>query len=74
MAAAGGPKQWISLLLQAGSKEEKKRNLGILLTFWWTIWKERNNFFYYKEVSAVRLAQLVIEDVKLHNSVLSLHN
>jgi hypothetical protein len=37
MAAAGGPKQRISLLLQAGSKEEKKRNLGILLTFWWTI-------------------------------------
>jgi hypothetical protein len=73
MAAARGPKQWISFLLQAGSKE-KKKNLGILLTFWWIIWKERNKrIFKYKEVFAVRLAHLVIGDVKLHDSVLRHH-
>jgi hypothetical protein len=42
MAQADGPCQWVRRLLQGGSTKEKKRRLGILFTFWWAIWKERN--------------------------------
>jgi hypothetical protein len=43
LSGAGGPKQWVQSLLDAGTKKEKKRKLGVLFTFWWLTWKERNN-------------------------------
>jgi hypothetical protein len=50
-------KQW-------NQKREKKK-LGILFTFWWNIWKERNHkIFEHKEASVSRLASEIIEAVK----------
>jgi hypothetical protein len=66
MSAAGGTKQWISHLLRVGSKLEKKRNLGTLITFWWNIWKKRRESL----TPTKWLAHLVIENVSLHESVL----
>jgi hypothetical protein len=70
LSGAGGPKQWVRSLLAAGPKKEKKRKLGVLFTFWWLIWKERNSrIFEDKERSLVSLSQLIQEEITLHNSV-----
>jgi hypothetical protein len=51
----GGPKSWMSKMLKARSKQEKNSNFGMLFTFWWMIWKERNRrIFENKEASAVQ--------------------
>jgi hypothetical protein len=53
-------------MLQGGSTKDKRRKLGILFTFCWGIWNERNRrVFQAKEKSAVRLAYLIIDDVHL---------
>jgi hypothetical protein len=42
MIAQGGPQQWLQFIRRTGSSKEKRIKLGIVLTFWWQIWKERN--------------------------------
>jgi hypothetical protein len=42
MISNGGPIEWVRYLNKIGTKEEKKQRLGILFSFWWRIWKERN--------------------------------
>jgi hypothetical protein len=37
-----GPLGWIQQIAGSGIKRQKRRNLGILFTFWWMVWKERN--------------------------------
>jgi hypothetical protein len=52
LSAAGGPECWLHKVQGQGSKKEKRGNLGVLLTYWWYIWKERNvRIFYFKETS-----------------------
>jgi hypothetical protein len=42
----------------------------VLFTFWWMLWKERNNrIFENKENSAPQLAQLIIDEIILKLSV-----
>jgi hypothetical protein len=42
MGMEGGPKGWVQAIRRTGDKNEKKRKLGVLLSFWWMLWKERN--------------------------------
>jgi hypothetical protein len=42
----GGPLQWVQYLLWSGTTEQKKQKLGILFTFWWQVWKERNKWIF----------------------------
>jgi hypothetical protein len=39
MLSLGGPVSWVTFLAKHGSKEDQKRNLGVLFLFWWLIWK-----------------------------------
>jgi hypothetical protein len=42
-------------IIQGAAMKEKKKNLEILFTFWWKIWKERSRrTFDQKEISAPR--------------------
>jgi hypothetical protein len=38
----GGPRQWVKVPNSTRTRTEKKQNLGILLSSWWSIWKKRN--------------------------------
>jgi hypothetical protein len=37
MAPAQKPPDWISLLLESGTRKDKRKKLGILFSFWWMI-------------------------------------
>jgi hypothetical protein len=42
MTSRGNPVEWVRFLSSQGDKQHKRKQLGILSTFWWNIWKERN--------------------------------
>jgi hypothetical protein len=72
LPAAGGPSAWVTYLLSTGSSLDKKRKLGVLLIFWWKIWKERNcRIFDNKCLSAQQLASVIAEEVKFQLQVYS---
>jgi hypothetical protein len=55
------------VILNTGSRKEKRKNLGILFTFWWLLWKERNQItFDHKETSASCLASMICDTIRLH--------
>jgi hypothetical protein len=64
--AQQGPANWARHLISTGSKKEKRRKLGILFTFSWNIWKERNRrIFQGKELSVLQLVSLIQEDLAI---------
>jgi hypothetical protein len=66
----GGPSDWMRVMSNSGSKKEKLCKVGILFTFWWMIWKERNRrIFENSELSTPCLALLIIETIRLQNSL-----
>jgi hypothetical protein len=72
MISSGGPLQWVDLLLQSGSRKEKRKKLEILFSFWWMIWKERNKrIFEHVEISASQLGYLIQEVISMQLSVLA---
>jgi hypothetical protein len=65
-SSSDGPVGWVSFLTSSGSTKQKRRKLGILFTFWWRIWKERNRrVFEQLETSTFQLAELIYEDNSL---------
>lgn len=49
-------------------KREKKKHAGLLFSFWWQIWKERNRrIFYAAEQSYRHVAKLVQENLRLQH-------
>jgi hypothetical protein len=67
MSATGGPVYWVRKIISEGSKREKKRKLGILCTFWWMILKvSRIVESEDKHSSAIQVAGLAKEEIKLH--------
>jgi hypothetical protein len=64
----GNTVRWVREITRSGSRREKKLKLGILITFWWMVWKERNrNFFEVEELSAQALAGLIQDTINFHN-------
>jgi hypothetical protein len=60
----GGPVGWVSLLSSIGNKTQKRANLGLLFTFWWNVWKERNRrIFYHKARSVPQLFDWILEEL-----------
>jgi hypothetical protein len=45
LSVSDNPMDWVQSLVRTGSKRDRKKNLGVLITFWWLIWKERNREF-----------------------------
>jgi hypothetical protein len=65
-SAAGGPLQWQHHLRRTGPKELKKERAGVLINFWWSMWKERNlRTFENKENPAQQLAAKIVDSIKL---------
>jgi hypothetical protein len=63
---------WIRALSSSGTLKERKAKMGILFMFWWAIWKERNRrIFDNKELSAIQLADLIVEEISAYT--LALH-
>jgi hypothetical protein len=53
-------------MISEGSKKEKKRKLGMLCTFWWLLWKERNQrVFENKHSSVLQVARLAQQQIRL---------
>jgi hypothetical protein len=68
MVASGGPDQWLIFFQRMGSKELRRKNSGILITFWWFIWKERNKrIFEQSESSFCQVADRIVDAVALFN-------
>jgi hypothetical protein len=66
MPMQGGPSQWVRYLLSVGPIKERRKKLGFLFTFWWQIWKERNNrIFENKEKSIPQLTVQLQEQIRL---------
>jgi hypothetical protein len=60
------PSDWVRNITSTCFVEDKRRNLGILATFWWMVWKERNKrIFKDKESSASVVASLATDLVRL---------
>jgi hypothetical protein len=68
----GRPVDWVHHLVQNNSKKDRRKALGILFTFWWQLWKEKNRrVFDNYECSIPRLSALLKEDILLYCRVLS---
>jgi hypothetical protein len=58
------PKGWIRVLVGSGSAVDKKVKLGILITFWWLVWKERNRrIFEARGLSVCALAYCIQDSI-----------
>jgi hypothetical protein len=54
-----------------GTRENKRGEMGILLDFWWAIWKERNRIvFENKDRSPQQLVYFLKDEITLHLAVL----
>lgn len=61
---------WVYSVKKSRPKSEQKKLIGVLLTFWWHLWKERNRrIFENQETSHVQLANLVVDEIKLFQFV-----
>jgi hypothetical protein len=57
----GGVSDWIEL---AGSKQQQQHDAGIILSFRWQLWKERNRrIFQQKEASFLQVSELIKSDI-----------
>jgi hypothetical protein len=58
-----GPAGWLRKIAASGDGRQKK-NTGILCTFWWMVWKERNRrIFDQLELSPNSLARFIQESI-----------
>jgi hypothetical protein len=48
----GNIKNWISAISRVQPKQQQRENAGIILFFWWQIWKEHNARIFEHKVSS----------------------
>lgn len=66
MVVSNNPVEWVQIVLTRGSKKEKKRKLGVLFSFWWQIWKERNRrIFNNDQQPGNHVADIIQEELAL---------
>jgi hypothetical protein len=57
------------LLAEFWLKKQKKEKLGLLFSFWWSVWKERNRrSFQHQEKSPQQLARLLLDEIRFMHS------
>jgi hypothetical protein len=71
----GDTKSWVTAVGRAGSKQDQRKNAGIILFFWRFIWKEQNQrIFYHKESSFLQVAFLIKEALSsYHRAIASVY-
>jgi hypothetical protein len=45
-ASEADPIGWVNYFASTFSSKERKKKLGLLFLFWWSVWKERNRRFF----------------------------
>lgn len=66
MAVSKNPADWVRIAISVGNKKEKKRRLGILFSFWWHIWKERNRrIFNNDQQPCGRIVEIIQEELAM---------
>lgn len=66
------PTEGVNYLLASGSQTEKRRKMGVLFSFWWELWKERNRrIFDNNDRSPAAVATVTLEAIKMINFALS---
>jgi len=59
-------KLWLNKVATIATRREGKRLCGILLFFWWGIWKERNRrLFQHSSMQAIDVVKTIREDLSL---------
>jgi hypothetical protein len=66
-----GLTNWIPLHDCFRIKKSEKRKLGIIFTFWWQIWKERNRrIFESQELSVQQLSILIVDEIHIQRAAM----
>jgi hypothetical protein len=65
MNAEGGPLGWVNTLITEGERESRRKRLGLLFSFWWHIWKERNRRIFKGCDQSTLQVSLLLQD-QLH--------
>jgi hypothetical protein len=65
MNAEGGPLGWVNTLIAEGERESRRKRLGLLFSFWWHIWKERNRRIFKGCDQSTLQVSLLLQD-QLH--------
>jgi hypothetical protein len=62
------PGEWLQKIAASRDRRERKQMIGILLTFWWMVWKERNRrIFDQLELPPNSLARLIQETISVQH-------
>lgn len=73
LMAQKSPTEIVTTLLSSGNAKDKRRKVGVLCTFWWEVWKERNRRVFDRvEKSPNVVAALTLEALKMVNFAYSL--
>jgi hypothetical protein len=71
MLTEGGLMNWMEYLSGTGNKRHPRMRIGMLFTFWWNIWKERNNKISREELRSPQvLSSLIVDEIKTRQLVL----
>jgi hypothetical protein len=56
------PLGWVNTLISTGASEGKRKRLGLLLAFWWQVWKERNRRIFVDQEHSTLQVFLLLQD------------
>lgn len=74
MPTVGESIEWVRSILSMGGKKDKKKNLCILFSFRWQLWKERNRHIFNNEEQSFNcVAAIIHDDLALLYLALDLH-
>jgi hypothetical protein len=61
----GEVSDWLSAISRTGSKNNQRRNSGIMFFCWWFVWKERNQqrVFEHKEKSFLQVVEQIKSEI-----------
>jgi hypothetical protein len=65
---------WVNHFANKGNKQARKIKLGILVLFWWHLWKERNRrIFDSKEQSLLEMADAIQSEIDMFHRAKSIN-
>jgi hypothetical protein len=74
LMSKGRLRAWVNHFANEGNKQVRKIKLGILVSFWWHLWKERNRrIFDSKEQYVPQLADAIQGEIDLFHRANSIN-